>query len=178
MSLHTNTWIKQKNYQKLPKFKYSLKFASIITPNTIKNLSLANTNSTKIDKNNKILIKQSYLLLIWLMYIRGSYSEFNDNQKIPSFFIHKKSQSKVTKLKAPMAHKTFSQEQFIFKFYTLSISFKTQCNPDSLPSSINKSIYVILNLRSSLPFFTTNLLFLKNFKFSLYSFDSTYMTLI
>ena len=160
---------------KLNKIKYSLKFASIITPGTIKNLSLLNSNQKR--NSNKLIVKQSYILLIWLMYLQGSYSELNDNQKIPSFFIHKKLQTKTTKLKTPMAHKTFSQEQFIFKFYTLSISFKTDVSNSVLPNSVNSSIYTVLYLRNSLPFFNTNLLFLKNFKFTFKSSDQNFMLL-
>ena len=77
------------------------------------------------------------------MYIQGTYSKFNDNQKIPSFYIHKKHQTKMTKLKTPMAHKTFSQEQFIFKFYTLSIAFRTKLPKAIIPNSINNSIYAL-----------------------------------
>ena len=80
------------------------------------------------------------------MYLKGSYSEFDDNQKIPSFFIHKTSRLKTTKLKAPMAHKTFSQEQFLLKFYSLSISFHTNQNATSLPHSVNASIFIALKL--------------------------------
>lgn len=175
MNFNTNSIKEIKKFNTKNKLKYSLKFASIITPNTIKNLSLINqsTNSTK----NKILIKQSYILLIWLMYTQGTYSKFNDNQKVPSFYIHKKHQTKTTKLKTPMAHKTFSQEQFIFKFYTLSITFQTQLPQKMLLSSINNSIYVLLYLRNNLPFFTTNLLFAKNIKFTIKAKDTRFMAL-
>lgn len=111
------------------------------------------------------------------MYTQGNYSKFNENQKIPSFYIHKKHQTKTTKLKTPMAHKTFSQEQFIFKFYTLSITFQTQLSPLTLLNSVNNSIYVILYLRNNLPFFTTNLLFVKAIKFTIQSKDKFFMLL-
>ena len=114
------------------------------------------------------------------MYIQGTYSELNDDQKTPSFFIHKKRQSKVTKLKTPMAHKTYSQEQFTFRSYNLSISFKSQyssmVNKEVVPN-LNSSIFIALNLRQNSPFFNTNLLFLKYIKFSYPSQDSMYMTL-
>jgi hypothetical protein len=76
-----------------------------------------------------------------------------------------------------MAHKTFSQEQFLLKFYSLSISFHTNQNATSLPHSVNASIFIALKLRQSLPFFSTNLLFLKQIRLSYKATDSNYMRL-
>lgn len=156
---------------------YSLKFSTLIIPGTLTNLSLLNNVNSKSIKHKKLLVKQSYLLLIWLLYIQGTYSELNDNQKTPSFFIHKRSQSKSTKLKTPMAHKTYSQEQFTFRSYNLSISFKTKYNNTWRLSSVNSSVFVALNLRKNSPFFNTNLLFLKYVKFAYLASDQNYMTL-
>ena len=111
------------------------------------------------------------------MYIQGTYSELNDNQKTPSFFIHKRHQSKTTKLKTPMAHKTYSQEQFTLRSYDLSISFKSKYMTPRGVSSLNSSIFVALNLRQNSPFFNTNLLFLKYIKFAYPVQDQMYMTL-
>ena len=50
----------------------------------------------------------------------------NDNDKkyhLPSFFIYPTRNYMTTILKAPMAHKTFSQEQFGVRYYSLSIAF-------------------------------------------------------
>lgn len=159
-------------------FRYTLKLSSIITPHSVNKLSLLTSNNARTVKHNKLLVKQSYILLIWLMYLQGTYSEFDDNQKVPSFFIHKKSHFKTTKLKTPMAHKTFSQEQFILKFYHLSISFKTTNSLNLWPNSLNKSIFIALNLRKTTPFFNTNLFFLKKVSLSFYSHDTRFMLLI
>ena len=98
------------------------------------------------------------------MYVQGTYSELNDDQKTPSFFIHKRRQTKSTKLKTPMAHKTYSQEQFTFRSYDLSISFKSRYLNQNKFLNVNSSIFVALNLRQNSPFFNTNLLFLKSNK--------------
>ena len=111
------------------------------------------------------------------MYVQGTYSEINDNQKIPSFFIHKRKQNKTTKLKTPMAHKTFSQEQFTLRSYNLSISFKINHKDVQKISTVNSSIFVALTLRQNLAFFNTNLLFLKYVKLAYNSNDLKYMTL-
>ena len=52
------------------------------------------------------------------------HDETSKKDKQPSFFIHPQRRTRQTFIKAPMAHKTFSQEQFQSKFYTLSISFE------------------------------------------------------
>ena len=156
-------------------FKYSLKFITIITPGTLHKISLLTSKANLNTGHKKLLIKQSYILLVWLTYLQGNYSKFDENQNTPSFFVHKKQQFKTTKLKTPMAHKTFSQEQFLFKYYTLSISFKSTNKKLNYPKSVNKSVFAILNFRKSLPFFATNLLFLKSFKLMFYSSDSNYM---
>ena len=157
------------------KLNYSLKFISLISPNTITNLSLLENTAFSSEKHKRLLVKQSYILLIWIMYLKGKYSKFDDNQQIPSFFIHKKSRYKTTKLKTPMAHKTFSQEQFLFKFYSLSISFSSAQNANALSKNANASIYIILLLRNSIPSFSTNLLFLKSLKLTLSASDTKFM---
>ena len=157
------------------KFNYSLKFTSLISPSTITNLSLLESTTNGNEKHKKLLVKQSYILLIWILYLKGKYSNFDDNQQVPSFFVHKKSRYKTTKLKTPMAHKTFSQEQFLFKFYSLSISFSSAQNTKALSKGTNASIYVTLLLRNSMPSFSTNLLFLKSLKLTLSAFDTKFM---
>ena len=176
-AMYTEHLKKKPKFTKPNKLRYSLKFASIVTPHSISKLSLVNSTANTTSKHHKLLVKQSYILLIWLMYLQGTYSEFDENQKTPSFFIHKKSQLKTTKLKTPMAHKTFSQEQFILKFYSLSISFQTVQSEDLYPKSVNASIFAALQLRQSLPFFTTNLLFLKQLRLTYKSTDQAYMLL-
>jgi hypothetical protein len=166
--------VKPKNTTTL---RYALKFVSIITPGTIKNLRLILASQyEKKDTHNKILVKQSYLLLTWLVYVKGSYST-TETQKIPSFFVQPVSRYKLTNLKTPMAHKTFSQEQFLFKHYTLTISFKHALDSKSNLTSVNSSIYTALLMRSETPFFNTNLLFLKRFSFSFPSSDKSFMLL-
>ena len=158
-------------------FRYNLKFVSIISPGTLTKIFLLTSNSNFKTKHKKLIVKQSYILLIWITYLRGARSKFNDNQATPSFFIHKKRQSKTTKLKTPMAHKTFSQEQFLVKFYYLSISFKSKQSSVNYPKSLNRSIFTTLTLRKSIPFFTTNLLFLKSIQTSSAASDQLLLTL-
>jgi len=157
--------------------QYTLRFASIITPATLKNIRLLQSTSydTK-NSHNKVLVKQSYLLLTWLMYVKGSYSS-TEIVHVPSFFVQPISQSKLTNLKTPMAHKTFSQEQFLFKKYILTISFTHLNSSVNSIQSINTSLFMALLLRAETPFFNTNLLFLKRFTVRLNSSDRKFFTL-
>jgi hypothetical protein len=155
--------------------KYKLKFTSIIAPGAVSNLRLiqfnANTNS-----HNKLVVKQSYLLLTWLAYLKDKNIK-SSKVNAPSFFVQPVRQYKFTQLKAPMAHKTFSQEQFLLKHYDLVISFRTVLSTQYNLDSINNSIFVALSLRNSIPFFNTNLLFLKRINFSFRSSDCKFMKL-
>ena len=106
-------------------------------------------NSSLIKKpNKKILVKQSYIFLMWINY----FLKFNINKdttssssslknKMPSFFIYPCRNYKTTITRAPMAHKTFSQEQFMIRYYKLSLSFKIKVSSSLQPNNINKIIF-------------------------------------
>jgi hypothetical protein len=160
---------------------YSLKFISIITPGAIQNIRLLfqlKKNNGNIDEN-KLLVKQSYILLTWIAYIEKSnkLSKSLYNGKKPSFSVQPVKKKMLTLLKAPMAHKTFSQEQYVFKFYQLNVSYKNEFNYYGVINSINKSVFLSLNLRLAAIPFETNLLFLKKFRFSFVASDKIYMNL-
>jgi hypothetical protein len=192
-----------KNY-KFVGIKHTLKFASIFTPSTFKDISLlfrseASYNSLLVGKpNKKILVKQSYILLIWLNYISkrygsvkdlngGSEAPFFSKKAYPSFFIYPFRNYKTTIVKAPMAHKTYSQEQFMIRSYKFSISFYTllNLNTNETPESelelrlnaINKSIFFIYFLKSNAPIISTNMLFLHKYTIFFKSNDIKYFSL-
>ena len=75
-------------------------------------------------------------------------------------------QSFYTITKAPMAHKTRSKEQFIFKFYHFAITFKV--NSLLMVSSNNVSVgalaYILMLTKQLFPVFETNLLYLKYYR--------------
>jgi len=107
-------------------------------------------------KMKKILIKQSYLLIAWYKYIskEGSSS---------SIFTLPVSSSKLTLTKSPMAHKTFSQEQFSFTYYNLltkSISFLPASGVDFNNALVVLSLFKFSSRQSG-----TNLLFASRLRF-------------
>lgn len=68
-----------------------------------------------------------------------------------------------TLTKAPMAHKTNSKEQIVFKFYKFRVSIKSNFLTEYSLKSINQCLLSLLNTRLLFPVFDTNLLFLKNY---------------
>ena len=65
-----------------------------------------------------------------------------------------------------MAHKTNSKEQFMFKFYFFTLSFKLTTPYKTLPRSAGGSLLVFYLIKKRFPFFETNLMFLKYYQVS------------
>ena len=182
--------LKKNNNAQHKSIKYSVKLTSIFAPSFASNSSLKiNVHSQgTYAKQNKIMVKQSYIILTWLSYLSkiGSGTTYKiegaleDNEKsnIPLFFVCPLKQSKLTTIKAPMAHKTFSQEQFRFRYYSFNISFNVNSSPSTLNiNSLNKSIYLSLLIRNNFLNFSTNMMFVKRFRASLPVTDKTYLRL-
>jgi hypothetical protein len=185
------------------KVQHTLKFATLYTPSTIKDISLfyrrnLEYNSRLVNKpNKKILIKQSYILMMWLGYIVNKGSKVDANKqrdindessvsgrdknkiKTPSFFVYPFRNYKTTIVKAPMAHRSYSQEQFMIRFYTLSITFYTELsiqNNELRNFSVNKSFYFANVLKKSTPYTGTNMLFLQKYCVFFNSRDSNFFS--
>jgi len=166
--------------------KYSFRFASIISPSSLSNtkMLLKSMSYKGIDPYDaKILIKQSYIVLTWFSYIQDrslvNKVDTGDTQgsKLPSLFVHKSKRVRFTHTKAPMAHKTFSQEQFMSKYYFFSVSFKSDLLRDDLTKSVNSSLYLLLQLRRSFAPVDTNFLILQRLSLSFRVADSKFMKL-
>lgn len=170
--------------------QHTLKFVTLYYPGSIKNLRLllrsqAGKNGLLDNSDKKkILVKQSYVILIWINYLSTKSLEVDNS--LPGFFIHPTKNYKTTITKAPMAHKTFSQEQYMVRYYSLSISFYTPALDLSdtyqslsklapLPT-INYSLYFLLFVIKSIPCISTNLLLLKRYTILIYSTDKTYFS--
>jgi len=164
-----------------------LKFGTLFLPSSIKNISLyfrrsLDPNSLLARGNsNKILVKQSYMFMIWIHYIMSPSENTDKNAtcKRPCFFIYPFRNYKTTIVKAPMAHRTYSQEQFMIRYYKLSISFKTSINTTPRGSSINsvnEALYFCLRTKMMLPCVGTNMLFLHKYSFNFYSKDTLFFS--
>jgi len=147
------------------KTNYSLVFNSLITINTIKFLSLVNTDHRKGFKQSKLFVKQSYMLLTWVIY--------NSTKSTNAFILPKKTK-KITITKSPMAHKTFSQEQLKWEYYKLVIPYVITSGVKVC--GVNQAMYFILQVRGgsiSRDSVGTNLLFLKKSTIR-YSFSESF----
>ena len=156
--------------------KHTIKFSSLYLPGSIKDIRLyfrANISPNSyldMDYKKKILVKQSYILLVWMYYLTNntisSYKSDTDQytlaseSSIPSFFVYPTRNYKTTIQKAPMAHKTFSQEQYMIRFYYLSITFTPLRHTEVgfyFTNSVCKSLYYFLFLVKGMPVFSTNM---------------------
>jgi len=124
------------------------------------------------NSRNNLLIKQSYLMLTWFSYLKNQNNSSSDKV---SFFVKPTKKTKYTLTKSPMAHKTFSQEQYVLKFFNLNVSFKVQSQAGA--NSVNKSLYVAHLIRNSFIFFETNLFFLQRAVVTLPAKDSPFFKL-
>lgn len=203
----------QGNYIPSYPTRYILKFGTIYLPGSIKDIRLYLRSNASYNgylrsvPRSKILIKQSYLVLMWFYYLNlslGSSNGVHYNSphgdaklltkgflKSPSFFIYPTRVSKTTIQKAPMAHKTFSQEQFMVRFYLMSFSYTTfpqltETIPNNsatsgvnrtVTSGINNSVYVSIFISSMAPNISTNLLFLQRYSVFFYSTDGWFFSL-
>jgi hypothetical protein len=82
-----------------------------------------------------------------------------------------------TLTKAPMAHKTNSKEQFVFRFFKFSTSIKTVFTASRNPQTLNTGLLAVLIARKSFPIFETNVLLLKRYSIILSICDSNFFSL-
>jgi hypothetical protein len=104
----------------------------------------------------------------------------------PKFFMNSCRRYKTTILRAPMAHKTYSQEQFSVQYFKFSVSFRFDITGYAMDegrhghvdkihiSSINESLFFINFLLSTMPHVNTNLLILQSYVIVFHAYDEGY----
>jgi hypothetical protein len=154
------------------KIFYSFTFISLITPFLISNVRFFSTPVF----NKKILLKQSYILLTWFYYL--SFLSINiKNTSVKhriNIFVLPLNRKKFTLTRAPMAHKTFSKEQYKFQFYKFKITFNAFLKETHVLNSLNNGLLFILLSKKFFPQFETNILFLKNCNIAFFVNDKNY----
>ena len=149
-------------------FEYKILFVSTIPPHYTSSLNVFASNSWQDDSKlpNKYFIKNSYLILAWFYQLqlittdKKSLQNVN-NKKIIKFSILPSKRTHYTLIKAPMAHKKNSKEQFEFKFYFIAASFKGRTDSSKVVTSCDAAASLLLLIRRAFPVFSTNVLFLK-----------------
>jgi len=186
------------------KIKYKIRFSSLLAPNNIQksSLLLLNYNSNVLNQTkkvstpsmnrknnvNRLLIQQSYILTSWIAYTslvnNGIKLKIDDSDELKKIVIPKaplvilpKRKKILTHLKAPMAHKTFSQEQFQLTYYYFFSKFNLNYPKNTTIPSINGSIYLNLQLRSFNFIQGTNVLEVQKFIFLTTAQDSKFFNL-
>lgn len=143
----------------------SYSYVSLFNPSSIKNITLYHRNLTSNNtarsfrssfRNYKILVKQSYLMAAWFFYYSNNTLR---TKKIKGFVTLPCRSVKHTALKAPMAHKTFSQEQFVIKYYFLTFTFSPTNFNISRTKDSNMAL-TIINQFFKLPNFSATNLFI------------------
>jgi hypothetical protein len=170
--------------------RYNLNFRSLIRPTSHVNtqdMSLLESVGTQKPSGKKLLVKQSYLLLTWIFFIAQSTKPKKKSpsgewvSQKPRFFVKPLRKSKFTITKAPMAHKTFSQEQYGFRIYSINVSFSIAVTNTSEGSirglSYNGALFMLMLLRSEPFFFETNLFMLQRISIRLPSADRQLLTI-
>lgn len=132
---------------------YDLIFVSLL-PVELKKTPILHYKSPLL--RNKLTIKKSFLIFLWLHYLRNSSS---DKNKIK--IVRLPSKSKLLTLpKAPMAHKKTSKEQFLFSHTRFKVSFSFGNPALNQGLAAGNARFFVNNLESKLSFFETNLFFL------------------
>lgn len=142
--------------------RYSFRFMSLIPPISDNDFGPAHqTPYTPLP--NRLFLKRSYLILSWLFYMTtADYSPETDLK--PRLAVLPARNSKYTLTKAPMAHKTNSKEQFLFRFYKFKFSFTGSLETELLPTNHLQGGHAVELTKNLFPVFETNLLFLKTYE--------------
>lgn len=172
--VHLSPFDKNKNRKlflkkKKHNFHYQLHFASLVSPDFENRSTLVVSNeATRLPR--RAHLKQSYLAFSWFQFL----------QKVPKsdvilrFYVLPSKRSLYTLQKAPMAHKTNSKEQFMFKFYFFKFYARITTDYFNIPKTKNEALAAFYIMRWTFPCFETNLLFLKYYQISSLYSESEY----
>jgi len=157
----TPLWLKGKQLPiKTKKFdiQYYFLFVSWVAPHIFFNYSrfFFQTRKSRI----RIGIKKSYTILTWLYYLTFTLGRQTKNKAVTFSFLPKR-RKMYTLTKAPMAHKTFSKEQFKFQLYKCKVSLSSFFAKDNDLVTLNHLKTALLITKNTFPILETNLLFLK-----------------
>lgn len=161
-------------------FSYHLYFTSLVAPNfDPADSSFGSLVDHSLSVPRRTQLKRSYLLMSWFAYLSRDVSLSKTEtaeERVSHLAILPSKRKLYTLQKAPMAHKTNSKEQFMFRFYAFKFSTRVRSSWDYVPRSVNESLAVHFLIRRSFPFFETNLLFLKYYSISSSFYDRSYFS--
>lgn len=148
----------------LPTIRYSFRFTSLIPPLTISSINTTEPCNPTL-KSDRLLFKRSYLVVSWINYLTRLGTQKHKHFR-PTIAILPAKRTLYTLTKAPMAHKTNSKEQFLFKFYNFKFSFELTSHLSAVAPNVVNGAYVMHLTNQLFPVFETNLLSLKYYEVS------------
>ena len=143
--------------------RYSFRFISVISADDMVS-SERPASSPYSPLPSRVLMRRSFLLVSWLFYLSSAADV--DSQTRARLAVLPAKRSLYTLTKAPMAHKTRSKEQFMFKTYNFKFSVLTKLDPNLTPNSVQSGGHVGFLMSEKFPVLETNSLFLKSFLIS------------
>ena len=144
--------------------RYEFRFCSLISPSSLPVTPITNRSDYRIGKARKVLFKKSFLLSSWLYYLarRDHYKSISaDQANSIKLSILPARQRIYTLTKAPMAHKTNSKEQFMFKYYNFKFSARLELEDQLTASCLSQGALIARVTTTKFPSFGTNIMFLK-----------------
>lgn len=150
------------NFQLIKKSNYNFffflyfNFISYFTPHNLSNIRFFYNNFNK----KKLYLKQSYIYLIWFYYL----NQIKSSKNIKLIFLPSKFRF-ISNIKAPIAHKTKSKEQFFFQYFKFKYKLKLKLH---YILNFNQLIFLLFFIKNKFPIFETNLFIIKNFLYLIY----------
>ena len=159
--------------------KIELHFASLIPLadakdlfETPKNVNNALTFKSRNNLNNtRVSLKKSVLLAAWLHHL-SSNCKSKSRASVTSL---PKKRKLYTLTKAPMAHKTNSKEQYMFKFFFFRCSFQLPFNKTNSAKTVYQSVLSSDLVFREFPWISTNLLIVKSLSYTHSATHSNYL---
>lgn len=139
--------------------EYNFNFVSWVAPHLLFNQSRLGLQKQRVRAG--VRIKKAYTMLTWLYYLTFTVDRQTENRVVKFSFLPRK-RSKYTLTKAPMAHKTFSKEQFKFQLHKCKVSIRTELADHYRISSVPGLHTAFWVTRTTFPNLETNILFLKS----------------
>ena len=144
--------------------RYEFRFCSLIAPSSLSVSPITNSSNYKVGRARRVLFKKSFLVSSWIYYLaRKDHYQSISIDKVSSIklAILPARQQMYTLTKAPMAHKTNSKEQFLFKYYNFKFSANLKIEDYLASSSLKQGALVGKRVAEEFPSFSTNILFIK-----------------
>jgi ribosomal protein S10 len=151
--------------------EYNFNFVSWVAPHLLYNRNRSTLQKQRVRAG--VRMKKAYTMLTWLYYLTFTVDRQTENKVVKFSFLPRR-RTKYTLTKAPMAHKTFSKEQFKFQLHKCKVSIRTELADHYQLSSVSALQMAFTVTRTTFPNLETNTLFLKSARITLPGSDASF----